>query len=227
MLSLLIDTSPRGIDPAAPDEQDRIVTSSTTGPDERQRLAGAPGADLEALAAAALAGDRAGWEQLVDRLRVAAWSATGTVGISLEDRKDAFAATFFKLYENLAAVHEPARLHGWVATTARREALKLAKARQRETAVDLLDMRLELVPDRSDERLLDDELRTALLAAFARLSESCQRLLRLLSADPPVPYTEVATRLQMKIGSIGPTRQRCLGHLRATPELAPFLAGTG
>lgn len=205
---------------------ERTVTPSTTGPDE-QRLVETPGAELEALAAAALAGDRSGWERLVDRLRVAAWSATGTAGLSMEDRKDAFAATFFKLYEHLGAVQEPARLHGWVATTARREALKLAKARRRETAVDLLDVHLGLVDDRSDERLLDEELLAALRAGFARLSESCQRLLRLLSADPPVPYLDIATRLQMKIGSIGPTRQRCLGHLRATPELRPYLSGAG
>lgn len=77
---------------------------STTGPDERQQPVGTPGADLVELAAAALDGSRAAWERLVDRLRVAAWSVTGTVDLSLEDRKDAFASTFFKLDEKLGSV---------------------------------------------------------------------------------------------------------------------------
>jgi len=138
------------------------VIPSTIGSDERQQPIGTPGADLVELAAAALDGSRAAWERLVDRLRVAAWSVTGTVDLSLEDRKDAFASTFFKLYEKLGSVQEPARLHGWVATTARREALSIAKTRHREMAVDLMDAHLGLVPDQAADRLLDDELGQAL-----------------------------------------------------------------
>lgn len=182
----------------------------------------APGADLVELTASALAGDRAAWEGLVDRLKGAAWSAIARVDLPSEDRKDAFAATFFRLYEKLGSVHEPVRLHGWVATTARREALAIARTRSREVVVELVDAHLAPVRDRSVDRLLDEELRSALRAAFVRLSESCQRLLRLLSADPPPHYTEVASQLEMKIGSIGPTRQRCLERLRQMPELRPF-----
>lgn len=181
-----------------------------------------PGADLVALTASALVGDRAAWEGLVDRLKGAAWAAIGGVDLPFEDRKDAFASTFFRLYEKLGSVEDPARLHGWVSTTARREALAIARARRRETSFELVDEYLEPVADVSADHLLDQEMRRAMGSAFARLSQSCQRLLRLLTADPPPHYAEVSRLLGMKIGSIGPTRQRCLARLRAMPELQPF-----
>lgn len=66
-----------------------------------------------------------------------------------------------------------------------------------------------------------EERRTALRAAFARLGETCRELLSLMSADPPMSYREIAEVLDRPIGSLGPTRQRCLaelrGHLGAMP----------
>ena len=55
---------------------------------------------------------------------------------------------------------------------------------------------------------------TRLWQAFQDLPERCRRLLRVLSASPPPSYAEVAVALEMPIGSIGPTRARCLGRLR-------------
>ena len=75
------------------------------------------------------------------------------------------------------------------------------------------------------ERIEDDELRAAMMAAFARLSPQQQALMRLLSADPPLGYDEIGRLLDLPHGSIGPTRQRCLQRLRTSPELAPFLNG--
>lgn len=186
----------------------------------------AQGADLVALVESALAGDRTAWDGLVERLKGAAWSAIARVDLPAEDRKDAFAGTFFRLYEKLGSVQDPARLHGWVSTTARREALAIARSRRREIAVELVDAHLAPVPDRAGDRLLEQELHGALRAAFARLSATCQKLLTVLCADPPPPYADVARRLDMRIGSIGPTRQRCLARLRSMPELQAF-GGTG
>ena len=55
---------------------------------------------------------------------------------------------------------------------------------------------------------------------FARISERCQALLRLLAATEPLSYEEIGAALDMPIGAIGPTRSRCLDALRRTPELA-------
>ena len=73
------------------------------------------------------------------------------------------------------------------------------------------------VPDDADpldDALLRREQDSALWRAFRSLKPKCQTLLRVLMADPPPSYTEVASALDMPIGSIGPTRQRCLTALR-------------
>ena len=65
-----------------------------------------------------------------------------------------------------------------------------------------------------DAALLLEERDAALWRAFERISDRCQSLLRVLMASPPPSYLEVSAALDMPIGSIGPTRQRCLEHLR-------------
>jgi hypothetical protein len=52
-----------------------------------------------------------------------------------------------------------------------------------------------------------------------------QRLIALLAADPPVPYAQISARLGIPIGSIGPTRRRCLDRMRRHPAIAA-LTGT-
>ncbi len=69
-----------------------------------------------------------------------------------------------------------------------------------------------------DAALLVEERDRALWQAFGGLAERCQSLLRLLVADPPPSYEEVSAALDMPIGSIGPTRQRCLDRLRGLAE---------
>src|SRR6185436_9497578 len=69
-----------------------------------------------------------------------------------------------------------------------------------------------------DAALLADERDRALWTAFGGLSERCQVLLRILVAEPPPSYEEVGAALDMPIGSIGPTRQRCLERLRGLAE---------
>ena len=171
----------------------------------------------------ALAGDRTAWETLVDGLKGVAWRVIWGFDLSPEDREDAFAATFFRLYERLDSVREPSKLPGWVASTTRNEVLTLLRSRQRERPSDQADLFGEPTADVSGEQLLDDELMRSLRAGFAHLSATCQELLRLLTAEPPLSYDAISEITGMPHGSIGPTRQRCLGSLRKTPELRPFL----
>ena len=182
-----------------------------------------PEQELEALVARALAGERAAWDGLVARLQRVVWRAIGRFDLSAEDRKDAFAATFFRLYERLDTVREPAKLPGWVATTARNEVHTLLRGR-RDRPMDAVDLPLPPHEEEPERALVDDELRVALRAALAGLSAACQDLLRLLTIDPPLSYADVGEALGLPHGSIGPTRQRCLERLRAAPQLMPFLA---
>jgi RNA polymerase sigma factor (sigma-70 family) len=178
---------------------------------------------LDGLVEQALAGQREAWEALVSQLQGVAWRAIGRFDLSTEDRKDAFAATFFRLYERLDTVQEPAKLPGWVATTARNEVHTLLRSR-RDRPMEIADLPLPPVELEPSSAMVDAELRSALRAALADLSESCQDLLRLLTVDPPLSYAEIGEALGTPHGSIGPTRQRCLDRLRAAPQLAPYLA---
>jgi len=180
--------------------------------------------DYAELVDRARTGDASAWNAIVEGLKGVVWHTLVGFRLSDEDRKDVFAAAFFRLYERIDTIREPRKLPGWIATTTRHEALSLARARQRiETRDDLGEREVFGLP--LDEQLLDDELHVAVRAAFARLSPSQQELLRLLTTEPPMSYDEIAESLGIPRGSIGPTRQRCLDRLRATPELQPFLTG--
>jgi RNA polymerase sigma factor (sigma-70 family) len=175
-----------------------------------------------ALVASALAGDRRAWEEIVARYKGVAWKVIATFDLSQEDRNDIFAATFFRLFDRLATIREPEKLPGWLATTARNEALTLLRARRRERPAEWVG---EEADDRAphDEHLLDEELRDALRQAMGDLDPDCRRLLLLLTAEPPLSYDDIAALTGRPRGSIGPTRQRCLERLRRSPHLRAFL----
>ncbi len=174
------------------------------------------------LVQAALAGDRWAWEAIVGRYKGVAWKVIGTFDLGQDDRNDIFAATFFRLFDRLGTIREPEKLPGWLATTARNEALTLIRSRGRERPTAWVEEEPDLMAPH-DEHLLDDELRNALRAAMAELDPDCRNLLALLTADPPLSYDDIATLTGRPRGSIGPTRQRCLERLRRSPHLRPLL----
>jgi hypothetical protein len=49
----------------------------------------------------------------------------------------------------------------------------------------------------------------------------------MLVKDPPVSYGEISRITGMPVGSIGPTRARCLKKLRATSSVQAFLRPDG
>jgi RNA polymerase sigma factor (sigma-70 family) len=182
---------------------------------------------FDVLVPRALDGDRDAWNGLVDRLQGVAWHAIGGFDLRTEDRKDAFAATFFRLHERLSTVREPQKLPGWVATTARNEVRTLLRARRRLVPSDPADLAVPPDPSSGDDPVIEAELVGAVHRAFATLSARCQELLRLATLDPPLSYAEIGEALDMPHGSIGPTRQRCLDQLRRSAALAPFVTGAG
>lgn len=180
--------------------------------------------DLPALVARALERDQRAWRDLVDRLKGVAWKVLYSYDLSEEDRNDAFASTFFRLHERLDTIREPEKLPGWVATTARNEANTVSRRRSKTVPMAELPLR-SVDPGDHSEGLENDEIRTALFAAFSRLPAQLQALMRMLSADPPIGYDEISRVLNLPHGSIGPTRARCLQRLRNSPELSPYLNG--
>ena len=119
------------------------------------------------------------------------------------------------------SIENPAALPSWLMTTARRQALRYVRTRQRVVPVESVP---EVVSSEGlDEALLDSELKLAVIRGLRRLSDSCQSLLRLLTVNPPLSYAEIAELLDCSIGDIGPRRMRCLKRLRLTPEVFPFV----
>jgi DNA-directed RNA polymerase specialized sigma24 family protein len=74
-----------------------------------------------------------------------------------------------------------------------------------------------------EQEIIVAERNAALRAAFAELPQPCRELLSLLMSDPAPAYAEISARLGMAIGSIGPTRARCLDRLRRSPQLVAVL----
>ncbi|GAA0709641.1 RNA polymerase sigma factor [Dactylosporangium roseum] len=178
-----------------------------------------------ALVLAARGGDQVAWEQLVARYAPLVWGICRRHGLQGMDVDDVGASVWLRLVERLDTIREPAALPGWIVTTTRNECLRAIRVRQRAVPVEPD----EQLPDGKppfDDWLLAQERGIALRAAFAVLPERCRRLLSLLFADPPTPYTEVSERMGIAVGAIGPNRQRCLDRLRRDPSLAPLLDGT-
>jgi RNA polymerase sigma factor (sigma-70 family) len=172
-------------------------------------------ADPTELVPAAAAGDATAWNVIVDQYNGLLWSIARGYRLPSADAADAIQTTWLRLVENLARITDPARLPAWLATTLRRECLAALRRSGREQPTD--DDTAWDVPDDAeplDAQLLADERDAAIWRAVGRLPSRCQRLLRILMASPPPSYTAVAAALGLPVGSIGPTRQRCLDRLR-------------
>jgi RNA polymerase sigma factor (sigma-70 family) len=179
---------------------------------------------LTELLRAAAAGDQAAWKGIVDRFSSLVWATARAHRLSRDDAADVAQTTWLRLVESLDRIHDPERLGGWLATTARHESLRVLKRRGREHPSDELD--LFEIPDGDEisDRLLGRERDAALWRAFALLSEKCQRLLRMLASAEEPSYEEIGSALKMRVGSIGPTRMRCLETLRRSVDRAELEA---
>lgn len=187
--------------------------------------------DVEGQVLAARRGDPAAWKELVDGHTGLVWSIVRGFRFDEETSKDVFQTVWLKLAENLDRIREPAKLAGWLGQTTRNECVGVVRQRGRvqpaEEVVELgqpVDASGVALPE-PGERLERDESRAAVAAAFDRLPDRCQQLLRLLLVDPPISYDEISDLLDMPVGSIGPTRARCLDSLRSSPEIFRISGG--
>lgn len=173
-----------------------------------------------ALVRAAAAGDRGAWDDIVSRYVSLLWAVALRHGLSESDAADVVQTTWLRLLEHIDDIREPARLGSWLATTAQREALRCIAHRRRNVLGE--DVETFDGPDRllapPDEALINRELAAAARSALDTLPPTWRSLVELLIQDPPPSYEQIGADLGLPIGSIGPTRGRCVRRLRAVVD---------
>ena len=157
-------------------------------------------------------GDTEAWTELVERFAPLVWSVARAHRLRDADAADVSQTIWLRLVEHLDRLSDPDRLAGWLVVTTRHECLRALRWSQRVdlTAEPVVGVRTDDVGRGIEER----ERAVALMAAVERLPSRCFLLVRLLLLDPPPAYEVISETLDMPIGSIGPTRARCLQRLR-------------
>lgn len=178
-----------------------------------------PHSDSELLAACANRETWA-WDALVDRYAGLVYSVALRAGLGQDDAADVFQSVFAALLEHVQSIRAPQGLAAWLITASKREAWRVARKRAREPAAsEVSAMRAAATQwqtgAREEERRWAD--RALVDEALQQVGERCRQLLTLLYLEPSEPsYEEISARLKMPLGSIGPTRARCLAKLRET-----------
>jgi RNA polymerase sigma factor (sigma-70 family) len=190
------------------------ATSRVTSPRSDEQLD-----EIAQLARRATDGAAEAWGELVDRFSGMLWAITAGHRLNAADSADVFQTTWLRLVEHLDDLNDPERIGAWLATTARRECLRVLRFAQRQVPVgDELPERAADAPEPIANVMLAE--RDAMLwEAVSRLRAADQALLCLLTASPALSYREISAALELPIGSIGPTRARCLERLRRALEL--------
>jgi RNA polymerase sigma factor (sigma-70 family) len=162
----------------------------------------------------ARAGDPDAWSELVRTFQGLLRAVVASHRLSSADAADVVQTTWLRLAENLDRLQDPSRVGAWLATTARREAVRSLRRLARELPAEQPPEPPHRDASPVDRKLLQADRDAELWSAFARLPGRDQRLLRMLIADAEPSYEEIARALAMPIGSIGPTRGRALERLR-------------
>ena len=171
---------------------------------------------IAALVSAVRQGSDDALGQIVTEFSPLLWHVARAAGLSSGDAEDVLQTVWVRMLEHLDEIRTPTALPGWLVITTKREAWRVRGAERRQIPADQESF-AELPdpgPGSEEQVMLDDQSRT-LWAAIRQLSPRCQELLRIIAFVPRPDYAAVAAELGMQIGSIGPTRGRCLAKLRA------------
>ena len=194
-----------------------------------------PVPDDPSLVARCRGGDASAWEVLVRRYQRLVYAIARRAGLDEQAAADVFQTVFLRLLQHLPNIAEPARLQAWIVTTAKREAWLQRERGQRMVSMTVddadaahaahaahpADTGAWAIADEAPgpEETVEHWQRLAQVRlALERLDERCRRLLQVLFADEGIGYDDVARRLDMPVGSIGPTRARCLAKLRRSVD---------
>jgi RNA polymerase sigma factor (sigma-70 family) len=178
-------------------------------------VVGEPPSEPHALLAAAIDGDAAAWNELVTRFSPLVWRVARSYRLNDADAADVVQLTWLRLLENARKLREPRALAGWLSTTARRESLRVCQQAGRVVPVAEFAEQHQIEETPAPDELAERHDRDRRVGqALRRLPVADQQLLGALMSAPRPNYRDTAARLGRPIGSIGPSRARCLTRLQ-------------
>lgn len=183
-----------------------------------------PDAPLTPVVRAAGRGDGDAWDSLVERFTPTMRGVVRGYRLSPADVDDVVQFAWASAFAQIGRLREPEAFGGWLMVTARREALRTLERRRREVLVEELRHPDEAEDSAVESALVEAEQRQAVHAAVDRLPYRQRRLIRALMCDARESYADVSRKLDMPLGSIGPTRERALARLRRDRGLTSLLS---
>ncbi|MGO1267189.1 MAG: RNA polymerase sigma factor [Microbacterium gubbeenense] len=159
------------------------------------------------------AGDSRAMDDLVREMTPVLWHIARSYSVSASVAEDVVQATWLALVRKHDTIEDPAAVAGWLTTTVRREAWRAAQRARRSVSDDDLERRMPPAASVEDE-VVGREEEQSLWRAVHELDERCRRLLRVVAFAVRPDYENLAVQLDMPVGSIGPTRSRCLTKLK-------------
>jgi RNA polymerase sigma factor (sigma-70 family) len=160
-------------------------------------------------------GDQQAWNQLIDRHGGRVWTVARSQGLDRERASDVVQTVWLNLLHGIDRIRQPDAIVAWLTTSARREAIRVDRMSKRALLVG--DERFDREPATGaalDDGAVARQDGAIVRQAIEQLGGRCAELLRLLYSNDELSYQEIGELLDMPVGSIGPTRARCLDRLR-------------
>lgn len=169
---------------------------------------------------AAKRGDSMAWARLVRRFTPQVRAVARRRGLAAFDQDEVAQRTWLALLKGIHSLQQPLALPGWLHTTAHRESLRLRQEAAREVPASEVGAAEPIWDIDLDDALDARERQERVRKAVARTAGHQRELLEALVAEPALSYDEISKKLDIPVGSIGPTRARSLARLRRDPYLA-------
>lgn len=174
----------------------------------------------ETILSKAQLGDPDAWRLLVDTYSGVVWAVLRSLRVQEPDRSDIYQSVFLKLTTHIGTIREPLALPGWLATVTRRQCIDMFRKQDRQPTPSEATADVEANEPLPEEQIIVDDERVAVMRSFRRLDEKCQRLLSLMFFGMEHSYSAISEIVEIPVGSIGPSRQRCLEKLSKMGEVA-------
>ncbi len=159
---------------------------------------------------------------MIRRYEALVYSVITRVGLSYHEAADCFQQTWVLLHSHRTKIKDSSRLPGWLATTARREAIKVLRRDRRHTDIEEAHS-IESADPLPDQELEQLQLQSTMQNALARIDTRCAKLLQaMFFADEDTSYDDLAVQFGISSNALGPARRRCLDRLKKALEQSGF-----